>query len=244
MNPNSPYLEQQIKVLRAEQPNEDTVARTVHMVQIACPPARSHARVWLRAAAIALPATALAVAFLLKPQAASAADLMRIADAVRAQSTRHARTFTPSDFGDLQLTREAWIENRKHVTAMPDRYGGLALSGYDGHRMFIASSKGEGLIDDTEPSGLPIEDLGSYLAYPTALILHHRSGLREGGQSVEWAEDPSQPLVSTDGRKLGNGSKAVGRATFVIEDPIQADDPERLLWKPSGGDQAATATRG
>ena len=59
-----------------------------------------------------------------------------------------------------------------------------------------------------------------------------------------WAEDPRQPLVSTDGRKLGNGSKSVGRATFVIEDPIHAEDPERLLWKPNGGDQVATATGG
>lgn len=423
MHPNKPFLEQQIQALRAEQPNADAVARTIHMVQSASPVKKSPARIWVRAAAFALPAAVLGLAFLFKPQTASAASLMQIADAVRAQSTRHARTFKPDGSGNFNLTYETWIENGKQLSAMPDGYGGLRLSGYDGYRMFTVSSTGEGFIDDTEPSGMPIEDLGSYLAFPNALILDHRSGLREGHQDVDlysvavggtrfdlfvdpathlplrrdvlyrksgrfierniydyptdipdakfsppaetlcnypavreelakrlaqpgqkqvvggvtislkavivgkysvmalwtggargnylkegsmwveglrhgggappdpfrvpslepftssrspvfsngqlilgdellasepitldppfrisvavWAEDPSQPLISTDGRKLGNGSKKVGRATFVVGAPLYAESPDRLLWRPTGGeDQAAAATGG
>ncbi|MCB8933695.1 MAG: hypothetical protein M9921_05740 [Fimbriimonadaceae bacterium] len=422
MHPNKPFLEPQIQALRAEEPSADAVARAVRMMQIASPVRKSRTRIWLRAAAIAMPAAILGLAFLFKPQTASAAALVQIADAMRARTTRHAMTFKPDGSGSFNLTYETWIENGKFLSAMPDGYGGLRLKGYDGHRMFMVSSAGEGFIDDTEPSGMPIEDLGSYLAYPKALILDHRSGLREGGQIVDrysvaisgtrfdlfvdpstrlplrrevldlqgrrlierniydyptdipdarflppagtlcdypalrvelakrlaqpgqkqvvggvaislkavivgrysvlalwtggargnylkegsmwveglrhgggappdpfrvpsldqltpsrspvfangqlilgdelgagepitlhppfkisvavWAEDPSQPLISTDGRKLGNRSKTVGRATFVVDDPLYAESPYRLLWKPSGEDQVAIATGG
>lgn len=57
-----------------------------------------------------------------------------------------------------------------------------------------------------------------------------------------WQEDRSRPLINSEGKRMpGFHSKLLGHLNFKIKSPIFAPDPERVLWRPAGGEAKATA---
>jgi len=49
-----------------------------------------------------------------------------------------------------------------------------------------------------------------------------------------WTEDRTRPILGRDGKQLGFQPKLVGHAAFQVSDAMQAEDPDRVVWKPDG----------
>lgn len=174
----TPWMRHELRALRSEEPNPAAIEGTVGRV-LAFSPASDRTSVRPNHAWKAVPlAACLGVAGMLlfvAPQRASAAGLREIADALRGQTTRHAKTYRPDAGGNLTLANEDWIDGKRHVTAFNEPGGEKTLIGYDGRRMFRVSTVDGGFVDDVEPSGLPIEDIDAYLRIPGARLVKQTS---------------------------------------------------------------------
>jgi len=164
-------MRNEMQALRSNEPDPAAIDQTVEKVLAFAPaPARARANyVWK---AVPLAACLGAGAFFLfgASQSASAASLRRVAEALRHQSIRHAKTYRPGPAGELVQTNEDWIDGKRHTELFIDENGSKTLSGYDGQRMFVYSTKDGGFVDDVEPSGPPVEDIDSYLNIPGAQV--------------------------------------------------------------------------
>ncbi|RYG30880.1 hypothetical protein EON81_24050 [bacterium] len=179
MNPKklsseSPWMRNELRALRAEAPNPEEVDRAVNAVRAYRPVPNQPRHLW-KAVPVAACLGIGAFLFLVAPQSAQAASLREIADALKQQTLRHSKTFRPDSSGELLLTNEDWIEGAKHASAFHEADGEKVLTGYDGRTMFRVSSKDGGFIDDVAPSGLPVEDIDSYLQIPGARVLKQTS---------------------------------------------------------------------
>jgi len=180
-----PWVENEMRALRAETPDEAAVERTVRAMQgsHAARPVTSKAWVW-RASAVAAAALALGIFLAVKPQNASAASLRQIADAVRAANARHELVYRPGAGGKLELKLETWIEGEKNKVIEHSTEFGTVVAGYDGQRQFKYLPTEGGFIDDTGPMGFPVESVDSYLTIPGATVLRNENGVNLDGTKL------------------------------------------------------------
>ncbi len=191
MNPKKPlsdasWLGEELQALRAEQPSPESIERTVLLMQ-APPPTVNRPRAnWkLRAATLAAAAALLVVLVSVGDQRANASTLRQIAEVFRAHRTRHQKTYRPDANGRLALRNEGWQDGDKQSTRFYEPDGTCQITGYDGHVMFNVTLGKGGFVDDGAPSGIPVEDIDTYITIPGAHLLSRALGRQVDGRSVD-----------------------------------------------------------
>lgn len=180
-----PWVAGEMRALRAEEPKAEAVERAVRIMQ--APPPRRQARsawVW-RTTALAGAAGVMAIVFVVRPQQASAASIKQIADAVRAQVSRHERVYRLDAEGKQALMLETWIAGEKFRTVDYSGDDPRSIVGYDGKLQFRWSPKGGGFVDDVEPTSSPVESIDDYLDSAGNTVVKQQSGVELNGRTAD-----------------------------------------------------------
>jgi hypothetical protein len=184
---NQPWVDNELKALRSEEPREEHVSRVVGAVQENHPPAVNvRPRFAWRTAGIVAAIAVIGSFVALRGPSAVAKDLDRISNALQAQKTRHTVDLRPNEKGDLILANEYWISGEKYREVFHNVDGTFSEFGYDGQQMFRYNSRDQtGTVDDVKPESMPIETIEDYMNINHAKIEKVDRGVMEQGKKVD-----------------------------------------------------------